>query len=294
LVGPGGRDSGGTGGSNGADFGGITAGMAGDEPIAGSDGSAAAAGMDVDVAGGGSGAANTGGAAGGAGLGGATGGAGLGGAAGGASPYELIDDFEDQDTTLLFLSSLPVAQWRNGNWYSIQDATATGTKGPVWAIVLLSTVSDTRAGYALRFTASGFTDWGAGVGVDLRKTAGVKVAYDVSAYQGIRFYAKVATATQTALKVLVPTTFSDALGTKCSDTVPNKHCGDHFFCQVSSIKTTWAAYECSFTDLHQQLIAGALVQTSFDPATVYSLQFSLLTKTLPADLWLDDVSFILK
>jgi hypothetical protein len=94
--------------------------------------------------------------------------------------------------------------------------------------------------------------------------------------------------------VLVPTTFSDALGAKCFDSMANKHCGDHFFCQVSSIKTTWAAYDCNFTDLRQQLIAGALVQPSFDPTTVYSLQFSLVTKTLPADLWLDDVSFILK
>jgi hypothetical protein len=299
-AGASGGDTAGSSGSNSdAGLAAVNAGTAGAEPIAGTGGNSGSAGGG-SPGGGSAGASGGGGAA----LGGMSGGAGAAGSAGtsgsagalagagGAPQYEVIDDFEDQDLILSYLSSLPAAQRRNGTWYPIKDTTSTGMIAP---LMIAPLVADTREGFALHLTASGFKDWGAGLGADFKKAGTVTNPYDVSAYKGIRFYAKVAAGSQTALNVLVPTTSTDAHGNKCSDTTttPNMHCGDHFLCQINSIKTSWAAYECDFVDLHQQLIPGDFVAT-FDPTAVYSMQLSLVTKTYAADLWLDDVSFVLK
>ena len=202
--------------------------------------------------------------------------------------FELIDDFEDRDAFILPL------QKRNGPWYVFSDSTPSAIESP-FTIALLS-APNLRAGSlaALHFTASGFTDWGAGVGanflvVDL---AGKKVAYDVSAYRGIQFYARIASGAQATLKLFVPTTYSDPDGGKCSGTVDGTRCGDHLYCQIGSLKTDWALYTCQFSALVQQ--GFGLAQSALDPTSVYSIQFTLSTKVLPVDIWIDDVAFIKK
>ena len=114
--------------------------------------------------------------------------------------------------------------------------------------------------------------------------------YNVSAYTGIHFYAKIASGTQTAMKLLIPTVYSDADGGKCSD--PAKRCSDHLFCSITGLKTSWAAYQCDFAKLHQQ--GFGLVQLSLDPTGVYSVQFTWATATLALDVWIDDVAFVKK
>ena len=203
----------------------------------------------------------------------------------GGPTAELIDDFEDQDGFILPLHK------RNGPWYVFSDKTA-GKLSPFTIALLTGEGARPGSTAGLHLTASGFTDWGAGVGADLVNLAAKKVAYDVSAYRGIRFYAKVASGTQSSLKLLVTTTFSDPDGGKCNDAVADKRCSDHLFYPVSSIKSTWDVYECDFDELVQQ--GFGLVQPELDPTSVYSIQFTLSTKLLPVDLWIDDVSFILK
>ena len=131
-----------------------------------------------------------------------------------------------------------------------------------------------------------------GVGADFVNTAGKKVAYDVSAYSGIRFYAKVATGSQTVIKVLFPTVYSDAEGGKCNDTVTTKRCSDHLFHTVTGLRPTWDQYQIDFDDLVQQ--GFGLPQASLDPSGVYSVQFTQATKLLPVDLWIDDVSLVVR
>ncbi|HWZ91469.1 MAG TPA: hypothetical protein VNW92_21555 [Polyangiaceae bacterium] len=214
---------------------------------------------------------------------------GLGGATTGGSSgmpgVELIDDFEDQDLLVLLVNK------RNGPWYAFHDATATGVQ--TFGIGLL-TGTNARPGStaALHMTASGFTDYGAGFGADFVNMQAKKVPYDVSAYSGIRFYAKVASGTQASLKLLIPTTYSDPMGGKCDDSVALKKCNDHLYYPVTALKTTWDVYECDFSGLIQQ--GFGLPQASLDPTSVYSVQFTLLTKLLPADIWIDDVAFVLK
>jgi len=223
-----------------------------------------------------------------AGAGGASTAGASGNGFGGAPTGDQIDDFEDLDEFILRLSM------RNGPWYVFSDGTATGTLGKLTIATL--TGSDVRPGStstaALHLTATGFIDWGAGVGADMVNQMGKKAPYDVSAYRGIRFYAKVASGTSTTVKVLLPNIYSDVDGGKCTDAEAAKHCGDHLFTSVSGLKTTWQVYEVKFADFAQQ--GFGLKQATFDPSGVYSVQFTLANKTTPIDIWFDDVSFIPK
>jgi hypothetical protein len=230
-------------------------------------------------------------AGGGAGAGGGVISAGAGGSVAGApsGSFELIDDFEDGDAVVIPIHG------RNGPWYTFSDATAGGKLSPFTIVALTGTNAHDDSTAAVHLTASGFTDWGAGVGADLVNVAAKKVAYDVSAYKGVHFYAKVGSGASTALKLLVTTTYSDPGGGICSDalpaTVPSKRCSDHLYFQ-KTIKTTWATYDILFADLIQQ--GFGLPQAGLDPKSVYSLQFTMPAKLAAVDLWLDDVSFIVK
>jgi hypothetical protein len=300
AVTAGGAPAGGAGGENAGGASSGTGAQGGLPSPPGSDGDAGAAGQGAG-AGAGAGTSGSDGASGASSAGsggtlssGGSGGAGVAGsvAASGATStetFELIDDFEDGDAVILPLHK------RNGPWYVFHDSTTAGTESPF----TISPLSPARAASlsALHFTASGFTDWGAGVGANflLVDLAGKKVAYDVSAYRGIQFYAKIASGTQSTLKLLVPTTYSDPDGGKCDDTVTAKRCSDHLFCTIAPLKTDWALYTCQFSDLVQQ--GFGLVQSALDPTSVYSIQFTLSTKVpkvLLVDIWIDDVAFIKK
>jgi len=201
---------------------------------------------------------------------------------------DQIDDFEDQDTFILRLSM------RNGPWYVVADATASGTVGPTMTIGPLA-AADLRPGgtgtSALHLTATGFADWGAGVGADMVNQMGKKAPYDVSAYSAVRFYAKIASGSTSTVKVLFPNVYSDADGGKCVDTDTTKRCGDHLFKSIAGLKTAWDLYEVKFSDVAQQ--GFGLPQTGFDAKGVYSVQFTLTNKT-PIELWIDDVTFVPK
>jgi hypothetical protein len=261
------------------------AGAAGNPDIGGASGSASVGGGGAS--GGHAGATNTTGGSAGSGAAGATGGGSSGGPA-----IELIDDFEDQNFVVLLMNR------RNGPWYNVNDGTKAGVQAPLTIAVLTGT-ANARPGStstaALHTTATGFTSWGAGVGADFVNTGGVKVPYDVSAYKGIRFYAKIGAGTQPGMKLLIPTTYSDPLGGKCNNTASppaGTACNDHLFCPINSLKATWDVYECDFSDLMQQ--SFGLPQAKLDPTSVYGLQFTLATTPLAADFWLDDVAFVLK
>lgn len=206
------------------------------------------------------------------------------GGGGAAASTELIDDFEDGD------GFINLTKKRNGPWYAFDDG--TGGAAAVFKVAAETGV-DALSGSTIggHMTGSGFTAFGAGFGFDFVNMQAKKVPYDVSAYKGVRFYAKVESGSQAAIKVLMPTTYSDPMGGKCDDTVATKKCNDHLFVQ-KTLTTSWAQYQFEFADLVQQ--GFGLPQATLDPASVYSLQFTVPTTVLPANMWLDNVSFLLK
>jgi len=189
---------------------------------------------------------------------------------GGTPGIDMIDDFELNDPAMQVLLN----NGRDGYWYPFHDATATG----VQTFGIKKPADRAGSTYSAHMTATGFTVYGAGFGADF--VAAKAVPYNVSAYKGIRFYAKIAAGTQSSLKMLIPTTYSDVMGGKCTAAAGSMQCTDHLFCALGPVTTAWTPYECDFVNLRQ--VGFGLKQPSLDPKSVYSVQFSFSTVTLAA------------
>ncbi|HTV17257.1 MAG TPA: hypothetical protein VMG12_01260, partial [Polyangiaceae bacterium] len=92
----------------------------------------------------------------------------------------LIDDFEDNN------SQISVRDGRNGFWHIVRDGSADAQISPDEPPLPESNGLNSSRG-AMHVTGSGFTDWGAGLSMELRSTV---LPFDASAYQGIRFWAR--------------------------------------------------------------------------------------------------------
>jgi hypothetical protein len=214
----------------------------------------------------------------------AGGGATTGGSGGTAATGDLVDGFEDEDITL------EQTNGRGGVWYLFHDAT-TGTMAPSPLKCTPLTEAPAALGfYALNITATGFTDYGSGLGVDFR--AGKKV-YDASKYVGIRFWARVGEGKNTRHRVQIADINTDALGKKCDPApaaVEGTKCEDHYGVQAT-FTTTWTQYSYRFDELSQ--IGWGYPgdpELKLDPSQVYGLQVTAKAK-LNVDLWLDQIEF---
>ncbi len=255
----------------------------GDMSEAGKGGLAASAGGS---AGNGTTAGGTGGTGGTAVAGANSGGAGSSGIAGSAGgpptgTGDLIDGFEDDDLTLEQTSG------RGGVWYLFDDQTV-GSAGPTPLVCSPLTGAPADLGlYALHITATGFTGFGSGLGVDFR--AGKKV-YDASKFTGIRFWAKVGVGKNTKHRVQVADATTDVAGGKCNAAVsaPNgEKCDDHFGFNAT-FTTSWAQYVLRFDQLAQ--IGWGNPAPAITKTAVYGLQVTAKAK-LEVDLWLDQIEF---
>jgi len=276
TSGVGGKSTGSVGGSSSKNGG------AGSDPIStgGTTGNVAgSAGEDPGTAGTG-GSSNPQAGSGSIGGGGST----AGGSGSGGTPVELadlIDGFEDDDLTLEQTAG------RGGVWYLFDDGTV-GEAGP--APLVCSALTSAPAGlgaYGMHVTATGFTGWGSGLGVDFR--AGKKV-YDGSQFSGIRFWARVGDGKNTRHRVQLVDGTSDALGGKCDpavDALVGTKCDDHFGANLI-FTSSWAQYSVLFADLTQVGFGNSA--PAIDEATLYGLQITAKAK-LEVDLWLDQIEF---
>lgn len=200
---------------------------------------------------------------------------------GGLPLGDLIDGFEDEDITLEQNGG------RGGVWYLFDDATV-GSAGPAPLVCSpLSGAPQALGGYAMHVTATGFTSWGSGLGVDFR--AGKKV-YDASKYSGIRFWAKVGTGKNTRHRLQLADATTDKAGGKCNPAVnapDGAKCDDHFGIN-ETFTTTWTQYVVKFSDLTQ--IGWGNAAPALDKSALYGLQVTAKPK-LEVDLWLDQIEF---
>lgn len=205
------------------------------------------------------------------------------GAVGGSGPVasDLIDGFEDEDITL------EQSGGRGGVWYLFDDATV-GTAGPVpLKCSVLGGAPAALGAYAMHITATGFTSWGSGLGVDFR--AGKKV-YDGSKYTGIRFWARVGVGKNTRHRLQLADATTDKAGGKCNaavDAPDGEKCDDHFGIN-ETFTSTWTQYVVRFDELTQ--IGWGNAAPSVDKAALYGLQITAKAK-LEVDLWLDQIEF---
>ncbi len=265
-------------------------GTSGQEPGAGGEGgegepAGGTAGSGGSGGSGDSGSGNTSGAAaGGTGTGGSAGTAGSSGT-GGTDPLDnLLDGFEDNDLVVEQVSG------RGGVWYTFHDKT-TGTMTPSPLACSPLTGAPAELGmFAMHITATGFSDYGSGLGTDFRAS---KKLFDASSYTGIRFWAKIGAAGKNLIhRVQVADVNTDADGKHCDPAGAAgtyTQCDDHFGSPFT-FTTDWKQYELVFAKLKQLDFGYPGGEAKLDTKQVYGLQITA-KKSLAVDLWIDQIEF---
>jgi hypothetical protein len=271
----------GVGGAAGASSGGAPAVVAGSSSTAG--------GVDtLPVATGGSGGTNATVPAGGTDAGGSSsmpsGGAAdqLGGAAEVASagafasevsPY-VLDDFEDGDEAIY------EHQGRRGTWFVLNDGTASQTPEP-GSSVLPSAFQLVRSGSTRGMHTSGgpFDTWGASLGTTLASVNGEPSAYDLSMFQGLKFWVRSNTMSQSAAKEVRLSLLTTASGKVGSCTA--------CFGITVPLTSKWVQIEVPFASITQGGF-GRPGPSKADLQAITSLQFQF-PDNVSFDFWLDDI-----
>jgi hypothetical protein len=201
-------------------------------------------------------------------------------------PTDVIDTFEDQNP------SLPTNEGRKGVWYQFHDSSGANQS---FGIESIPGTRGAASQYALHTSGSGYTSWGAGIGVDLNNSGGTKSAYDASAYVGVTFWARTATtsASGRAIKVLFPdgnSVYNVAGGlTACKD-IPtvgatSNNCDGHLYVNIT-LSNAWQKYTVNFADLMPEGYTTTLATNQ-----LVSIQFRTATGAT-FDFWIDDLVFI--
>lgn len=187
---------------------------------------------------------------------------------------DLLDDMEDGN------QAIPVRNGRTGQWYPFQDM--YGTK--VWENSAIPGQRGALSRYAQHTTGSGYTLWGSGIGFDLYVDSAGKNIYDASAYAGITFWARSATA------MMLTVAFPDANTTALPDAIRRCTQCDHHWVSAVQMTTEWKRFTVQWADL--QLEGGTTpVPAAFASHELVSIQFRVGTNAV-YDYWVDDVAFV--
>jgi hypothetical protein len=205
-----------------------------------------------------------------------------------------ISDFEDGSGTVLPNGN------RNGGWYTYIDTTATCLVMP--APHATATAAEIPGGrcasmFAIHFTGTGCTTWGAGVGTDLNAVpaaadagagpaTGPKQVYDVSGYTGITFWSRADHGASMRLKVPMSDETKVADGGLCVEMATAK-CSDNFGSNIA-LTSKWIKHTVMFSTMAQEKWGKPF---TWNPAHVTSIQFQVPAAAL-FDVWIDDVAFI--
>jgi hypothetical protein len=189
---------------------------------------------------------------------------------------DLIDDVEGA------FPNLPQTRGRNGGWYTTHDD-SYGQLKPAGAMLLQPSRGDSR--FAAGFSGSGFTGWGAQLGVSLTSPAH---GYDASGYCGVRFLAK---GTGSGWTFLVSDSNSVPDGGVCN---PNTWEGPtacyHFSGKTFDVAADWQEVVIRFADLKIMLEPGNT--RALDTKAVYDIIFNVYNGGGAFQLLVDDLAFI--
>jgi hypothetical protein len=237
---------------------------------------------------------------------GATGTAGTGGPSGGggtgsaitvdctmdtAASTNDISNFEDGTGSVLPNDD------RNGGWYTYTDPTANCAVMPApKATAGAGEIAGGRctSTFAMHFSGTGCTTWGAGVGTDLKApaaadggtAAGPKVAYDVTGYTGVSFWVRAEKGAAMRFKMPMSDETKVEDGGACVESATNK-CSDNFGTNVALTKN-WVKKTVMFSAMKQEAWGKTF---TWNPAHVTSIQFQV-PASAAFDVWIDDVAFI--
>jgi hypothetical protein len=194
---------------------------------------------------------------------------------------DMIDDMEDGDASILRTGD------RNGAWFSIHDDTPGSLWPPPDSPFVMSPLAQPRgtSKISVRANGSGFSSWGAAVGVVLKiDDAKQPVFYDASAYKGITFWAKIGDNSTTSLRVDFPDKNTFATGGVCQ----GMECNDHFGESISSLGQAWKQFTIAFSELKQSNFGKQ--QPALDAAHLAGIQFEF-GKDAMFYVLIDDLAF---
>jgi hypothetical protein len=185
---------------------------------------------------------------------------------------ELIDGAEGP------FPSICESNGRNGYWFVAADGSG-GWLSSLEAFALEQASADNQR--AARVAGSGFTAWGALLGVTFRDPF---AAYDASAYCGVRFVAK---GSGQGWRLSISDRSSEPDGGICV----GLECYDHLS-QDFQPGHDWQRYEVHFSDLMPALSDGQPAR-ALDSDALYAIDFVFENVGgAPFELLVDDLSFI--
>ena len=189
----------------------------------------------------------------------------------------MVDDFEDGNQNIL------ERQGRSGAWYSANDG--QGTQTPRAGVPLMPTLLEPArdaSTHGAHTYGGPFATWGALVGTALALAGNNFIAYDLSGYQGVRFWVRsggmVANpAKQVRFSLRTPATIT---GGGCTV------CGDHFGAAVP-LTSKWEQVDLPLATLKQSGYGRPVLPS---PDLKHAMGIELLfPANVSFDLWIDDI-----
>jgi hypothetical protein len=223
----------------------------------------------------------------------------LGGAAAQPGPLcsrgdaiEYIDRMEDDEGALEFTED------RSGFWFVFNDLKVglaadpdedgkqyPDRNGETFPMTRLDPPRD-GSRFAAHSEGSGFTDWGAGIGFELR----VRQPYDLSRYAGISFWARRGDQGTANLVLALPDRNTSPIGGICDDA--HDLCHDDFGKLIEDLDTEFKQYEYRWSELKAMNWSYADLD-GIDTSQVYGVRFQTWDQDKsPFDYWIDDVALI--
>jgi hypothetical protein len=190
----------------------------------------------------------------------------------------LIDDMEDGK------SDICPTNGRHGYWYVASDGTSTNlTPGSDFGPASVPDGERGQSRFAARFAGSGFSGWGAAMGVSFTGEGLDTAVYDASAMSGVRFWMK--SDVPVWVEALTRATVLPGHGGDCSDAMTATNCDNHFAFLISRPERGWAEYRVPYSALTQ---GGG--SATWNPRELLGLQFRVGSGA-SFDVWIDDMSF---
>jgi hypothetical protein len=186
----------------------------------------------------------------------------------------MIDDMEDGDGFICETNT------RHGHWYTFSDGTSTDLTPPGDFDPTLIPGGRGTSRYAAHLAGSGFTEWGAGMGLNLNLRDLSRQPYDATTVDGIKFWMK--STSPVFVAFATPQTDVPSIGGQCEES----NCGNPFAFQITAPGPGWVEYEVPFTALGQ-FPGGTL---TWNPRNLVGLEFSA-PPGAPFDVWVDDLRF---
>lgn len=194
----------------------------------------------------------------------------------------LIDDLEDGDARIC------ATEGRQGHWYVVPDETSTDLE-PAPEAWLPSSITGERgaSNQAAHVKGSGFSGWGARMGLELDTQATGEFGYDASTADGVTFWMKSTRPVSVELQLL--STVGRLQGGNCDENDESARCNEHFKFLIESPANDWAEYTVPFAQLSRSLTGDSSGAAGWDPTQLRRVTFHLPAPDF--DIWVDDLSF---